>query len=122
MRVKEIIHESSDPTTSDLADVADWLDTTPDNLHVELKVEPMSMFAQQAAEMLDSFDEFPDDASRTQKISNLLLQGERKYPVYVEMGDPSHFVMEGRHRLVALYTKGYDTILVAYVTRKTNES
>lgn len=104
---------------SDLKDVAQWLNTTIGDLEVEYKIEPMKWYEQDAIDMVNSYDEFPKDKRRTDKIMSLLKKGEKPLPMYVEKNDKNNFVMEGRHRMVAFYLLGYEEVLVARVTSKT---
>lgn len=108
--------------TSDLEDVAQWLNTKVDNLQVEYNKESMDLYRQGAIEMLNSYDEFPNDKKRTDKIVKLLKRGETALPMYVEKNDKNNFVMEGRHRMVAFYLLGYQEVLVARVTVKNKPS
>lgn len=120
MRASEIITENNllPHRKDDLEDVADWMNATVDNLQIDVKYEPISKFYQQAEEMLNTYEEFPEDGKRTQRISNMLSKGEGILPIYVEANDPHLFVMEGRHRMVAFLLAGYDKIPVAYVSIK----
>lgn len=115
MRVREL-SESADPTQQDLKDVADWLDTTPNKLKVEVKQEPIEKFIKQIHEMYGTYDEFPEDEKRTNHILKLLKRGAQPLPIYVAANDPDLFVMEGRHRMVAFWLAGMKTIPVAYAT------
>jgi len=108
----------SNPTDSDLKDVAGWLRTTVDNLDIDYKSEPMSLYEKSAKEMYESYDEFPKDKKRTDKIIKLLKKGESPLPIYVEKDDPYNFVMEGRHRMVAFYLLGHKEVMVARVSSK----
>lgn len=103
---------------NDLKDVAEWLDTTVDNVKIEYKEEPMSLYEKDAKEMYASYDEFPEDKKRTDRILKLLKKGEKPLPMYVAQGDTHNFVMEGRHRMVAFYLLGYKEVLVARVSQK----
>lgn len=103
---------------SDLKDVAQWLRTTVEDLDIEFKKESMDLYAKDAKEMYESYDEFPNDKKRTDKIIKLLKQGKNPLPIYVETNDEHNFVMEGRHRMVAFYLLGYKEILVARVQKK----
>jgi hypothetical protein len=121
MRAHIFLYEAVDPTKSDLVDVAEWLNATPDQIEVHIKQEPIDKFIRQIKEMYGTFDEFPKDERRTNKILNLLKHGATAMPMYVEQGDPSLFVMEGRHRMVAFWLAGMETVPVAYVSKKINE-
>ena len=117
MRAKEFIVESSIVhQDQDLQDVASWLGTTVDNLHFDVKYEPMSMFENQASEMLGTYNEFPEDAERTEIISSLISKGQGLLPIYIEKADPDLFILEGRHRVVAFLQAGFDKIPVAWVS------
>ena len=115
MRIRELT-ESADPTQQDLKDVADWMNTTPDKLDVVVKQEPIEKFIKQIREMYGTYDEFPEDEQRTNRILKLLKRGAQPMPIYVEANDPDLFVMEGRHRMVAFWLAGMKTIPVAYVS------
>lgn len=120
MRVVEIITEGKDPTQQDLQDVSEWMDTTPENLQIQIVNEPISKFEQQIKEMYATYDEFPKDARRTSKILAALKRGEAALPVYVDENDPFLFVMEGRHRMVAFWLAKMTEIPVAYVSVSPN--
>ena len=62
---KEVTHEDTD---NDLKDVANWMDTTPDNISVEVKQEPIEKFIKQIREMYGTYNEFPEDEQRTDRI------------------------------------------------------
>ena len=93
-------------TKSDLKSVAQWLKTTIENLDIQYVKEPMSNYVQSAKEMLNTYEEFPQDKKRTDKIMRLLKSGKDYLPVYVEKDDKDNFIMEGRHRIVAFYLLG----------------
>ena len=112
---------SVDPTQQDLTDVADWMNTTSDKIKVVVKQEPIEKFLQQIREMYSTYDEFPKDAKRTNRIVSLLKKGEKPLPIYVEANDPHLFAMEGRHRMVAFWLAGMKTIPVAYVYRQNDK-
>ena len=100
----------------DIKDVSEWLNTSQDKLHLSLSSESISPFLPQILEMEDSFDEFPRDRKRTDKIVKLLRSGKPALPIYVEKGDFSNF-MKGRHRMTAFYLVGMKTILVCRVSK-----
>ena len=114
--VSEYTAEGSEHNQQDLDDVADWMNTTPDKLSVEVKQEPIEKFIKQIREMYGTYDEFPEDEDRTNRILKLLKRGAKPLPIYVEAGDPHLFVMEGRHRMVAFWLAEMKTIPVAYVS------
>lgn len=125
MRYFELL-ESDDPTISygdllakypdianDLKDVGEWMNSDPVSLIYGLSIEPMSKFEKEAKEMYATYDEFPEDAARTEKIVNLLKKGAKQLPIFY---DENHgFVMEGRHRMVAFYILGLKTVPVVKV-------
>jgi hypothetical protein len=112
------IVEGADPTQADIKSVAEWMDTTTGNLDIEIVNEPIQKFIQQIKEMYGTFDENEEDAERTEQIEDLLKQGAKALPIYVEKNDPDLFVMEGRHRMVAFWLVGMTTIPVAYCSKK----
>ena len=112
------IVEGADPTQADIKSVAEWMDTTSNNLNIEVVNEPIQKFIQQIKEMYGTFDENEEDAERTEQIEELLKQGAKALPIYVEKNDPELFVMEGRHRMVAFWLVGMNTIPVAYCSKK----
>ena len=123
MRLSDIIVESNsiekNPTfISDKKSVSEWINVPVGEIKIEMVAEPISKFKTQIIEMYNTYDEFPQDAKRTNKIVNLLKQGAPALPVWVEKDDPHLFVMEGRHRMVAFYLLGLTEILVAYVSQE----
>ena len=107
---------------SDLKDVASWMDTTVDNLHIEVDMVPIAHFKKQIEEMHSTYEEYPNDAHRTNKIIQQIKSGATPLPVYIDISDPTGFVMEGRHRMVAFWLLGMKEIPVAYVYNKTKHS
>jgi archaellum component FlaC len=116
--MKHGVAEGSEHQQQDLDDVADWMNTTPDKLSVTVKQEPIEKFIKQIREMYGTYDEFPEDEKRTNRILKLLKSGANPLPIYVEAGDPYLFVMEGRHRMVAFWLAEMKSIPVAYVSVK----
>lgn len=121
MKIHDIISEGIDPTQHDIQSVAEWMDTTVDNLQFNIVQEPISKYIQAIKEMYGTYDEFPEDARRTNRILTNLRRGEKALPMYVAENDPHLFVMEGRHRMVAFWLAGMTEIPVAYVSKRTNE-
>lgn len=121
-KLKESINESKNPTNADIKSVSEWMNTSVDNLIIDIKQEPIDKFISSIKEMYSTYEEFPRDAQRTKKIITLLKNGELPLPIYVEKNDPHLFVMEGRHRMVAFWLYGLTTIPVAYYSKKINES
>lgn len=108
MKIDDIEH-----IESDLKDVSEWIGC--ENYSKRIVLEPISKFEKQIVEMHNTFDEFPDDKRRTNKILKLLNSGDSLRPIYVEEGDVHLFVMEGRHRMVAFWLYGLTKIPVCYV-------
>lgn len=106
----------------DLKHIAQWLNTQVENVNIEYTKESMDLYRQDAIDMLKSYDEFPKDKKRTDKIIRLLKKGESSLPMYVAKNDHNNFVMEGRHRMVAFYLLGYQEVLVARVEVKKKPS
>jgi hypothetical protein len=92
----------------DLKDFGKWLSSDPKELRYLLTTEPMTRFEPQAKEMLGTFDEFPNDERRTNKIIKILKSGGIQLPIFYDAND--NFIMEGRHRIVAFYLLGYSTV------------
>jgi pyrimidine deaminase RibD-like protein/GNAT superfamily N-acetyltransferase len=118
----EEARESNDLSQRDLNDVAKWMATTPDKIKIVVKQEPIAKFIRQIREMYGTYDEFPEDEERTNRILRLLKRGEQPMPIYVEANDPDLFVMEGRHRMVAFWLAGMKTIPVAYASKIVKEA
>jgi hypothetical protein len=102
---------------ADLKDVSDWLRCKPEQLQLRLVNLSAEIFYQMAQDMLGTYEEFPEDEARTRKILKALQAGESVLPVFVEDGDASHFIMEGRHRIVAFIQSGLSEIPVAFVSK-----
>tara|TARA_B100000749_G_C18412445_1_gene459732 strand:- start:334 stop:672 length:339 start_codon:yes stop_codon:yes gene_type:complete len=100
---------------ADLHQVCGWLGAScPDDIRTEIVTRPIEEFLPQIREMLDTYDEFPEDARRTQKIIKEIRSGKPAQPVYIEQGDPDFFIMEGRHRIVAFYLLRIIEVTVCY--------
>ena len=97
----------------DIKSISEWLNTSLDNLQIDYQIESMENYKNQAIEMLGTFDEFPKDERRMNKILKMLKNGEKPMPIYVEKDDPHNFIMEGRHRIVAFYLMGFKDVEVA---------
>lgn len=108
------------PTEEDLKNVSEWFSTGVENiLIVERKNEPISLFIQDILGCLNSYDEFPEDEKRMEKIIKEIRKTGEIYPVYVEENDSNNFIMEGRHRMVAFHLLGYKEIPVCYIRNTT---
>lgn len=100
---------------NDLAHVGEWVHGEPT---FRLKVEPMEMFRERAEYLLSTYSDFPKDKARTNKIVRELEAGAPQRPIFCEaeaFSDEDSFIMEGRHRIVAFYRLGYETVPVVYV-------
>lgn len=113
-------NKNSNVSKNDIFDVAQWLNTSVENVKVNIVKEPIEKFKKQILEMYQTFDEFPEDAKRINKILKLLKKGEQPLPIYVTENDENKFVMEGRHRMVAFWLLDMTDIPVAYVSPKKN--
>lgn len=65
-----------------------------------------------------TYEEFPEDEIRTRRIYELLKAGGSVNPAYIEDGDKSLFVMEGRHRIVAFLWLGMTEINICFCKPK----
>lgn len=109
-------NEKNNPTVSDKNDVAEWLNTDIENVRFyDVEQVSIDLFKKDAMEMLDSFDEFPKDRKRTEKILKEIAKTGIEYPMYVSKDDDFNFVMEGRHRMVAFLILEKKTVPVCYV-------
>lgn len=102
---------------SDLVSIGEWQRANPVDLTYKLVIEPISLVIDDASSMYASYDEFPEDEDRTNKIVELLESGSIQLPVFIEMDDAHNFVMEGRHRMVAFYLLNMSTLPVVYVSK-----
>lgn len=103
----------------DLKDLAEWLGASGINeIEVAFEMMPISRFEEAISQMENTYQEFPTDKKRTNKIYRKLLNGESPQPIYIEDGDPSNFVMEGRHRLVAFKWMKLEKIIVGKSRKK----
>jgi hypothetical protein len=99
----------------DLAHVGEWVHEPT----FRLKIEPMDLFRERAEHLLSTYPEFPRDKARTNKIVRELKAGAPQRPIFCEaeaFSDEDSFIMEGRHRIVAFYLTGCETVPVVYVS------
>lgn len=95
----------------DLEEVKGWLNTdNVEDIVWSIEKNPIQKYMKQIKEMLSTYEEFPEDRDRTREIQRLIKDGHGTQPIYVENGDSSNFVMEGRHRMVAFYLEGMNEI------------
>ena len=103
----------------DIEQVGEWFPSKELKFYMdEIEIEKIK---KAILEMLSTYEEFPKDKKRTDKIVKLLKQGQRRLPIFIEKDDPYNFVLEGRHRMVANYLLGYEKIPVVYVEVQDNE-
>lgn len=102
---------------NDLKSISEWMNTPLDQLKFIYKLVPMSTFDKQAKDMLATYDEFPKDRNRTDKINKLLKNNKPLYPIFVEYGDRTNFILEGRHRIVSFLQNNIKQIPVFYVIK-----
>lgn len=95
------LYEFNDQATKE--DVVGWFHkaSSINDLVFKLKTYPISVFQKQIDEMESTYNEFSEDEQRTQEIYKVIKNGADIYPIYIEKGDESLFVIEGRHRMVA---------------------
>lgn len=103
---------------SDIQHVSEWFGCSVSEVEVLIKVEPISIFKAQIEEMKSTFEEFKEDKFRTDRIVSLLIEGGKESYLYVEKEDPTKFVMEGRHRMVAFDLIGLKEVTVAYCSKR----
>lgn len=100
LSLDEVIEMTS---ANDVRDISEWLHKTVGQIIWQYKELPPSVFESQVLEMINNFHESPNDKRRIEAIFKLIKSGQKPQPVFVEAGDPSHFIMEGRHRIVAFF-------------------
>lgn len=114
--VKKITLERATSLTQpqDIRDIGDWLGKDPTQIDWFWGSEPIENFASQISEMESTYDEFPKDKVRTEKIFALLKSGAKPMPIFVKFGDEKKFIMEGRHRIVAFSWFAMKAVPVIY--------
>ena len=114
----EVVRLFNNPqVTADLDDAIEWFPGKEVSFIVKENV-PMSIFNNQALEMLSTYDEFPQEAKRTAKIKQLILKGGKQLPIFVDTIDIGHnFIVEGRHRIVAFYELGLTSVTVIEIVK-----
>lgn len=103
----------------DLRSIALWLNVESIE-HIDVKFSKMSlsMFEKQITEMEKTYEDFPKEKARTERIYNKLKKGEAPLPIFIQNGDDHNFIMEGRHRIVAFKWLGLEEVVVAKVQEK----
>jgi len=92
-----------------------WVDKSEDDIQFYLSEEPINLFTDQILEMESISNEGSEDYDRVLKIYEILKNGEKPKPVFVELNDRDKFVIEGRHRMVAFKWINLKHIPVIYV-------
>jgi len=103
---------------NDIKDVASWLNTTIDKLLFNYKVIPLKKLEKQIDEMEGTYSEFSKDEERTQIIYKQYKHGGQIFPIFIEKNDPYLFVMEGRHRMVAMKWMDLKKLPVFFVEKR----
>ena len=117
MRAKDFVDMQPQPNLHDLT-LAAWVfySTTPDNVDIDLKSEPIDKFIPQAKGIWNHFKKQIGEKRKVESmISTIKANIPFSLPVYVKFNDPTLYVVEGRHRLCAYWLSGAKTIPVAYV-------
>jgi hypothetical protein len=92
-----------------------WVDKSEDDIQFYLSEEPINLFTDQILEMESISNEGSEDYDRVLKIYDILKNGGKPKPVFVELNDRDKFVIEGRHRMVAFKWIGLKYIPIIYV-------
>ena len=100
----------------DIEDVSQWLRVPVSELRFRSEILSIEVFREQISECLSTYDEFSDDARRMRDILAALKRGEGALPVFVEDGDESMFILEGRHRIVAFSEFGLTQVEVMFAS------
>lgn len=100
---------------SDIEAIGEWLRKDINDIKFYYKLEPMEIFEDQAKEMESTYDEFIDEKERSEYILDLLSNGNKPYPIFVELENEDRFILEGRHRVVSFYWFKLKEIPVIYV-------
>ncbi len=121
MRFKQFLQESlafvkKKAADGDIKSVGEWLDCDPSEIDFNYKLEPITKFKKSIDEMQGTYDEFPKDKRRTDKIVNELKKGGKPLAIFVDPED--NFIMEGRHRIVGFWIAGLKKVPVFYVKCK----
>lgn len=102
----------------DLNDVALWLKVSGTHaVKTRMETLPLSKFNLTIERLKASYVEFPQDKKRTDRIVRAIRNGDKPNPVYIEDGDETMFIMEGRHRIVAFNLAGIVDVNVYFCSR-----
>lgn len=112
LSVSEVRKISSE---DDLENVKVWFDVeNSESLRFEYENESIEKFEKDIKEQIEILDEFPNDEKRVRKIIEEIDKTGKLYPIFVRDG----FTIEGRHRQMAFFLLGIETIPVVYITKK----
>lgn len=103
--------------SADLADVAKWLKCKPQQLGLRKASLPAELFRELVSGLVESYDHFPAEKHRMEKILKEVERGAPLLPVFIEEDDPENFIMEGRHRIVAFLMAGVTTVPVLFASK-----
>ena len=117
INLKDAIKKTS---LKDVESVGEWIKLPKEKIEFYLKEEPISIFQNQISEMESIGNESYEDEERVDKIYDILKNGGKPNPIFVELNDKDKFIMEGRHRIVAFKQIGLKKVPVIYVERKKN--
>lgn len=102
--------------TQNLPNAVKWMSgISIDQCEVKLSVESIEIFRDQIDDMVEDFTAYPKERSRMKRIMVSLKEGERALPVFVDANDPTHHIIEGRHRVVAFDQLGMTKVIVARI-------
>ncbi len=99
----------------DIHSISEWMEFPLENLVFTKHNIKIECFEKQILEMIDSYEEFPEDKKRTYRIIELIKNGNKKWPIFIKNNDPSLFIMEGKHRIVAFYKLGIEKVPIIWV-------
>ena len=106
--------------SQDIEQVSQWLKSK--NLNFRFDKLAVKTIKKQIEEMYFSYEEFSEDEERTDKIVEEIENSGKLYPIFIEENDSNYFVMEGRHRMVAMWKMGYRKLPVMFVSENKNET
>lgn len=102
---------------ADLSETAKWLKCKPQDLALRMAYLPAEIFRELVNGLVESYDQFPAERRRMQKILEEIENGAPPLPVFIEEDDPENFIMEGRHRIVAFLMAGLPTVPVLFASK-----
>jgi len=108
----DYIKENSDK--NDLRDVAFQIGKSIEELNFTFGSLELSFYKLHVLEVYSFYEEYNIDKKKVDKIKEILSQGEPIYPPFIREG--THYILQGRHRVVALYELGIKAMPVFYVS------